>query len=64
MGGMSIWHWVIVAVALLTSIVPPVKILSKAGYSGWWVLLVFVPGANIIAIWVFAFAQWPSLAKR
>jgi uncharacterized membrane protein YhaH (DUF805 family) len=60
MGSMSIWHWLIVIVVLLTAIVPSVKILGKAGYSGWWVLLVFVPLANIIAIWIFAFADWPT----
>ena len=38
-----------------------VRILHKAGYSGWWVLLLFLPVVNVIMIWVFAFAEWPSL---
>jgi len=37
------------------------RILNKAGYSRWWVLLLFVPLVNLIMIWVFAFAQWPRL---
>lgn len=36
-----------------------VRVLHKAGYSGWWVLLVFVPLVNLIMVWVFAFAEWP-----
>jgi hypothetical protein len=39
------------------------KILSKAGYSGWWVLIVLVPfiGALIgfVMFFVFAFSEWP-----
>ena len=64
MGGLSIIHLVIVLAVLATSIVPPIKILGKAGYSGWWVLLLFVPLVNAVMVWVFAFADWPSLAKR
>ena len=45
----------------LTYFVPVVKILHKAGYSGWWCLMVFVPLVNIVMFWVFAFADWPSL---
>lgn len=41
-----------------------VRILHNAGYSGWWVLLAFVPLVNIIMIWVFAFADWPVLRKK
>jgi len=45
-------------------IVPIVMIIRKAGYSGWWVLLWLVPIANIVMLWVFAFADWPNLARR
>jgi hypothetical protein len=64
MGSLSIWHWSIVLVVLATWIVPPIKILNKAGYSGWWVLLGFVPLGNVIALWIFAFADWPALGKK
>jgi uncharacterized membrane protein YhaH (DUF805 family) len=49
-----------VAVAVLM-IVATVKILSKAGYSGWWVLIGLVPIANVVMYVVFAFSDWPSL---
>ena len=40
-----------------------VSILSKAGYSGWWVLIGFVPVANLIMLLVFAFSDWPVLRE-
>lgn len=45
---------------LLILLPPIVKIIRKAGYSGWWVLLWFVPIVNLIALWVFAFSKWPK----
>jgi len=63
MGSLTIFHWLIVIAVLATSIVPPVKILNKAGYSGWWVLLLFVPLVNVIALWIFALSDWPALAR-
>jgi hypothetical protein len=35
------------------------KIISKAGYSGWFVLTGFVPILNIVMFIIFAFAKWP-----
>jgi hypothetical protein len=59
MGSFSVWHWLILVIVLAIYIVPAVKIISKAGYSGWWVLVLFIPLVNIIMIWVFAFSRWP-----
>lgn len=39
------------------------QILSKAGYSGWWVLIGFVPFVNFIMFFVFAFSKWPVLQR-
>jgi energy-coupling factor transporter transmembrane protein EcfT len=36
-----------------------VKIISRAGYSGWWVLVMFVPILNIVMLLIFAFKEWP-----
>jgi len=44
--------WVIFLVAYI-------KIISGAGYSGWWVLVMFVPILNIIMLLVFAYKEWP-----
>jgi uncharacterized membrane protein YhaH (DUF805 family) len=51
------------AVAVLM-IVATVKVLSKAGYSGWWVLIGLVPVANVVMYVVFAFSDWPALRGR
>lgn len=61
MGNLSIVHWIILIVILLVYLIPGIKILRKAGYSGWWIILLFIPVVNIIFLWVFAFADWPSL---
>lgn len=47
----------------LIFIPPYVKIIRKAGFSGWWVLLLFVPVVNLIGLWVFAYSEWPNLNK-
>jgi hypothetical protein len=36
-----------------------IKIITKAGYSGWYVLTAFVPILNIVMFLVFAFGKWP-----
>jgi MFS family permease len=36
-----------------------VRIIRRAGYSGWWVLMALVPIGNIIMLCLFAFKEWP-----
>ena len=48
--GLAVW---------IVFLVAYIKIISKAGYSGWWVLIMFVPIVNIIMLLVFAFKEWP-----
>jgi len=58
-GSFSLWHVIIFLIMFAIFIVPYVKIIKKAGYSGWWVLVVFIPLINLIMLWVFALARWP-----
>jgi hypothetical protein len=44
---------------LVIAIVAWVKIISKAGYSGWWVLIGIVPLVGAVMFLVFAFSKWP-----
>ncbi|MGR9085646.1 MAG: hypothetical protein ACU841_01050 [Gammaproteobacteria bacterium] len=37
------------------------RILSKAGFDGWWTLVLLIPIVNILMIWGFALARWPAL---
>lgn len=47
------------AVVIVLSIVIWWRIFAKAGYSGAMGLLMFIPIANIIALLILAFGQWP-----
>jgi uncharacterized membrane protein YhaH (DUF805 family) len=49
---------------IATSIAALVRIVQRAGYSGWWTLIVLVPGANLLALWYFGFGPWPALPER
>jgi hypothetical protein len=46
-------------VVFVFSLICQVKIISKAGYSGWYVLTAFVPILNIVMFLIFAFGKWP-----
>jgi hypothetical protein len=50
---------VIYLAIVIASIVGTVKIISKAGYSGWFVLLGLIPLVNLVMFFVFAFSEWP-----
>jgi hypothetical protein len=61
------WQWLMAIVMPLLIVilvgVPVANVLHRAGRSRWWTLLAFVPGLNLVALWVFAFSGWPSLQK-
>ena len=42
---------------------PVSKVLRKAGFSGWWTVIAFIPLVNIIGLWVFAIRPWPSISS-
>jgi uncharacterized membrane protein YhaH (DUF805 family) len=67
MGSFSPIHWLILVVELVlfvAGLVAIVRILRRLGYSGWWVLLLFVPIANIIGVWNLSKADWPAVSAR
>ncbi|MBI4198372.1 MAG: hypothetical protein HY533_04610 [Chloroflexi bacterium] len=35
------------------------RIFEKAGYSRWWGLVMMAPLANVVALVIFAFSEWP-----
>lgn len=37
------------------------KIFKKAGYPGWYVILMIIPAVNLVIFLIFAFGQWPAL---
>jgi uncharacterized protein DUF2510 len=56
--GLGILLFVYLAIVVL-GIVASVKVVTKAGYSGWWVLIAFVPIVGSIFVLIFAFSTWP-----
>ena len=64
MGSLSVFHLLFLLIYLLLIVVywvSLVRILNRAGYSGWWSLLTLVPFVNIYALWRFSKAPWPAL---
>jgi hypothetical protein len=37
------------------------RILRRAGFNPAWCLVAFFPIVNWIALWVFAYLEWPAL---
>ncbi|MDC8756436.1 hypothetical protein [Janthinobacterium fluminis] len=64
MGSFSIWHWFIFMLTLAVPALLFSRIATKAGYPGWWALLGLVPVVNVVALWVFAYSDWPKQPKR
>ena len=62
MGTFSIWHWLIVGIAIFVYGIPMARIIRRAGYSRLWVIAFFVPVLNVIALWILAFVRWPATA--
>ena len=53
-----VFFWVVIGVPLW-------RILTRAGFSGFWILLfIFLPPVGLLVIvLMLAFARWPALAR-
>jgi len=49
---------------IIASLWLPIRIVRKAGYSGWWGLLMLFPILNIVMTYIFAFSTWPILRRE
>ena len=58
--GMSLMSIVIGLLFLALFLWICARIAQKAGFSGWWSLLMLVPLVNIALVWIFAFVKWPA----
>jgi hypothetical protein len=52
------------AAVAVTSIIATVRIIQRAGFSGWWTLITLVPGLNLLALWYFGFGPWPAVDSK
>jgi uncharacterized protein (DUF983 family) len=59
--GIGPLHLLVVAALI---VIPFFQIFTKAGYSGWLSLLMLLPLANVLALYVLAFSDWPALRDR
>ncbi|WP_395020145.1 hypothetical protein [Dongia sp.] len=54
--------WVMIVIMIpiyAVTIWAMVRIIQKAGYSGWNFLWYLVPIVNIVMFFIFAFGEWP-----
>lgn len=58
--GETLFLALVILAVLLIPIVVFGPIAIKAGFSRWWSLILIVPFVNVIAIWIFAFIEWPA----
>ena len=47
-------------VSMILMAIPIARILDRVGFSRWLAFFWLMPGVNIVALWTFAFADWPS----
>jgi hypothetical protein len=52
------------AAVTIPSFIAIVRIIQRAGFSGRWILIAFVPGINVLALWYFGFGPWPALKLK
>jgi hypothetical protein len=64
MQGLGSLEVIVVLFIAAIIIFPFWKIFSKAGFPGWYGLLILIPVGNIIMLLFLAFAEWPVLRKN
>ena len=52
-------YYIFLIIVALINFVFFFLLVQKAGYPGFWALLVFVPGVNLIAAFLFVVCEWP-----
>jgi uncharacterized membrane protein YhaH (DUF805 family) len=57
--GLGVVLIVIGVVVWLVFLISGIRIIQKAGYSGWWILITLVPVVNVVMYLVFAYSRWP-----
>ena len=51
--------WFFVLFWTLAVLIPIGRVLRRTGHSPLWSVFFLVPGANVLALWVFAVKPWP-----
>jgi hypothetical protein len=61
--GISIWHVVIVLTLFVLPNLPALWVMKKAGWSRWHFLILILPLANLVWLWIFAFSDWKRVPE-
>jgi hypothetical protein len=56
----SYFPFVVAVVFLILVLVPTVQLLRRTRHHPVWSILVLFPVLNLVALWFFAFEQWPT----
>jgi hypothetical protein len=56
--GLGILLFVYLVFAVV-GLIAAIKVITKAGYSGWWILITFIPFVGFVFMLIFAFSKWP-----
>ena len=60
MAGYGLGHWLLFIIMVVAVIYPIGRILNRAGFSPFWSIAALIPLVNLVALWVFAFLDWPD----
>ena len=52
-------HGLILTIIVAAVIYPVWRILDRVGFSPFWSVLALIPFVNLLALWFFAFSDWP-----
>jgi uncharacterized membrane protein YhaH (DUF805 family) len=58
LASLGIWLFVYLAI-LVVGFFAMIQVVTKAGYSGWWVLITLIPVVGGLSVIFFAFSTWP-----
>ena len=61
LASMGIASLAVMVISFVVFILAWYKIFKKAGYPGWYVILMILPFVNLVIFLIFAFGQWPVL---
>jgi len=53
---------IVIGLTIMVKIALGGWVLARTGRSPLWILLLLVPYADLIGLWVFAYSEWPAEA--
>jgi uncharacterized protein YqhQ len=58
--GIGIGSFLLLVIIVAAHVLIFGTVARKAGFTRWWSVLMVLPLVNVIAIWIFAFIDWPA----